>query len=167
MDVINRKVLEGVGTTQICQDHGDMTLGELNNHRASGHAGKALTAMVLDAHHGPLSDFAQYAIASKLHRVARLDGLLTRVMAEMDSQKIGELDPKLVKEAVSLLTTASKEMGEWKPDGGEKAEATAQLAQSIVIHAAVQAGKMAQRVIDVAAVSTLDSTKSSDEDTTE
>jgi len=30
-------------------------------------------------------------------------------------------------------------MGEWKPDGGDKADATRQLAQSIVIHAAVAA----------------------------
>lgn len=63
------------------------------------------------------------------------------------------VDSNLIAEYRAVLEQAAKECGEWKPDGGEKAEATAQLAQSIVIHAAVEAQKLDQKVktLDISA----------------
>ena len=48
-------------------------------------------------------------------------------------------DKDLVSEYRACLEQAAKEAGEWKPDNGQKAEAMAKLAQSIVIHSAVLA----------------------------
>lgn len=45
-------------------------------------------------------------------------------------------DKDVVSEYRSVLEQAAKEAGEWKPDNGQKAEAMAKLAQSIVIHGA-------------------------------
>ncbi len=48
-------------------------------------------------------------------------------------------DKDVISEYRACLEQAAKEAGEWKPDNGQKAEAMAKLAQSIVIHAAVVA----------------------------
>jgi hypothetical protein len=113
----------------------------LEHHRRAGHASAAVTKQVLQAASGAqLSQLATIAIASKVNRVRVLDDLLNRTMEEIHYKKIGELNPKLMDSARSLLESAAKEMGEWRPDGGEKAEATAKLAQSIVIHGAAIAG---------------------------
>jgi uncharacterized protein YunC (DUF1805 family) len=139
-DQINLDCQAGVGTQQISQDYG-LDRASIDHHRRSGHAERAVTAALLRASAGEeLSQFAQIAIASKVNRVRVLDDLLNRTMEEIHHKKIGELNPKLMDSARSLLESAAKEMGEWRPDGGEKAEATAKLAQSIVIHGAAVAG---------------------------
>ena len=138
---INIRCLEGQGTQQIAQDFG-ISRAMIDNHRQSGHAGKALTAMVLDAHSGPLSELHQYFIASKANRIRRLDELLRMSWEALETQAArgkDAIDPVLIKVSKDLMESASKELGEWSPDGGKKADATAALAQSIVIHAAVAA----------------------------
>jgi len=135
IDAINLACVEGQGTQAIAKDFGiSRTL--IEHHRASGHAARAITKAVLDAHSGPMSDFANICIANKLRRVQELDVLYFRLKEEISAQTVGNLDPKLVREAVGLLATAAKEMGEWRPDGGEQSDAATKLAQSIVIHAA-------------------------------
>lgn len=133
--------MEGMGTQQIAEDYGH-TRGAIDSHRAGGHAGKAMTAMILDAHKGPLSELHQYFIASKANRIRRLDELLRMSWEALETQaERGKdaIDPVLIKVSKDLMESASKELGEWSPDGGKKADATAALAQSIVIHAAVAA----------------------------
>lgn len=134
IDAINLACVEGQGTQAIAKDFG-ISRSLLDHHRTSGHPARALTKAVLDAHAGPMSDFADIAIASKLRRVQEMDALFGRLKQEIAGQPVGSLDAKLM-EAVGLLSNAAKEMGEWRPDGGEKAEVSAMLAQSIVIHAA-------------------------------
>lgn len=148
-----------------------MTLSELNGHRKAGHAGKGITAMVLAAGSGEIGQLARNEIAKKSVRLERLEYLYLRLHKEIEQAKVGELDPRIATAAAMMLQQAAKEMGEWRPDGGEKAEATAQLAQSIVIHAAVSSGKALgydraakQVTLDVSAN---DSTKSSEPSTTE
>lgn len=139
VDAINTACLEGIGTKQIASDFG-LTVAMIDAHRGSGHAGKALTRMVLDAHNGPLSSFAQIFIANKENRVRKLDEWLQKVdQAIIATPKDTPVDPKLLKVGVEIIRTAAQELGEWRPDGGEKAEALGKLAQSIVIHAAVEA----------------------------
>ena len=139
-DQINIACQNGTGNQQIAQDYG-LDRASIENHRSSGHAGRAITEMLLRAADRPeLQNLAAVAIARKQHRVEVLDRLLSRVLDEVESQDKGKLSPNLIKEARGLLETASKEMGEWRPDGGEKAESTARLAQSIVIHSAAVAG---------------------------
>jgi len=143
VDQINLDCQSGVGTQQIAQDYG-LDRASIDHHRRSGHAERAVTAALLRASAGEeLSQFARIAIASKVNRVRVLDDLLNRTMEEIHFKKIGELNPKLMDSARSLLESAAKEMGEWRPDGGEKADATAKLAQSIVIHGAAIAGVLA------------------------
>jgi len=125
---------------QIAQEY-SLPVASVDGHRKNGHAERAVTESVLQAASGAqLSQLATIAIASKVNRVRVLDDLLNRTMEEIHFKKIGELNPKLMDSARSLLESAAKEMGEWRPDGGEKAEATAKLAQSIVIHGAAIAG---------------------------
>ena len=120
----------------IAKDY-NLSLEAVNHHRSSGHAGRELTRQVLQAgDSGVLSEFAQISIASKVNRVRSLDDLYNRTMEEIHAKKVGELNPKLIDTAKGLLESAAKEMGEWRPDGGEKAEAIGKLAQSIVIHGA-------------------------------
>ncbi len=106
--------------------------------------------MVLDAHGGPLSEFAQFFIASKANRIRKLDEWLAMVDKAIqyvppdrpaDAPPITP-DPKLLKVGVEIIRVAAQELGEWRPDGGEKAEALGKLAQSIVIHAAVENRKV-------------------------
>jgi len=140
VDQVNLDCQVGMGTQQIAQNYG-LDRASIDHHRKSGHAEKAITSQVLQAASGAqLSQLATIAIASKVNRVRVLDDLLNRTMEEIHFKKVGELNPKLMDSARSLLESAAKEMGEWKPDGGEKAEATAKLAQSIVIHGAAIAG---------------------------
>ena len=141
---INIACQEGVGTQQIAQDYGH-SRAAIDSHRTSGHAARALTKAILDAHKGPLSEYAQIFIASKLNRMTILDELLVMATDALRSQKergVDQVDAKLMKEARSLLETAEKMTGEWRPDGGEKAEANKLLAQSIVIHALATANVM-------------------------
>lgn len=131
-----------MGTQQIAQNYG-LDRASIDHHRKSGHVEKSITEAVLQAGAGgQLSQLASIAIASKVNRVRVLDDLLNRTMEEIHHKKIGELNPKLMDSARSLLESAAKEMGEWRPDGGEKADAVNKLAQSIVIHSAVISGSM-------------------------
>lgn len=148
VDAINLACVEGVGSKDIAKTFG-ISQSNIDHHRKSGHAARAITAQVLAAHNGPLSELAQVAIASKTYRVRALDELFIRVRGEIAEQPTGALDPKLVREAVGILSTAAKEMGEWKPDGGEKADATRQLAQSVVIHALSNAAPTTKPVLTV------------------
>jgi len=175
-DLINIACMEGVGTMQIAQQYGLQTTS-IDHHRRSGHPGKALTAMVLDAHNGPLSDFTRIQIASKVERMTKLQTIVDKVEQVIEerakayahlpggstglvglklriigrgiaSQVVEEsfFDKELAGEYRALLEQAAKEAGEWKPDGGEKADATRMLAQSIVIHASVAAQNLDQKV---------------------
>lgn len=164
---INLACMEGVGTQQIAQDYG-LERASIDHHRRSGHPAKALNALVLDAHKGPLSPFVEIQIASKVERMRKLQtivekveqvlaeraevyshlpggstglvGLKCRTIGQGAASRVVEesfFDKELASEYRAILEQAAKEAGEWKPDGGDKAEATRQLAQSIVIHAAV------------------------------
>lgn len=55
-------------------------------------------------------------------------------------------DKDVVSEYRAVLEQAAKEAGEWKPDGGEKADAQLKLAQSIIIHAATSMHTLDQNV---------------------
>lgn len=144
VDKINLACAEGIGTQQIAQDYG-VERSSVDWHRKSGHVARDLTRQVLDAQGGPLSEFAAVAIASKLNRVRELDHLYRRVRAEIDGQDVGKLDGKLIAQAVTVLATAAKELGQWTPDGGDAAAATDRLAASIVIHASVAAKALEQK----------------------
>ena len=149
INAINTACLEGVGTQQIAQDYG-IARASIDHHRISGHAGKALTRMVLDASNGPLSELHSFFIASKANRIGKLDEYL-RLIDKALAASDGPPDSKLLKVGVEIIRTAASELGEWRPDGGEKAEATLKLAQSIVIHAAVDAakGQLVPKTIDI------------------
>jgi len=132
--------MEGVGNKQIVEDHHGMTHDALMAHRTSGHAARDLTAKVLQAGaSGVLSEIAAVQISRKAYRLEQLDYAMTIVKDALDTQRAsdkGSIDAKLVAQIPILVSTAAKEMGEWRPDGGEKAESAANLARSIVIHAA-------------------------------
>lgn len=169
LDRIDQRILEGVGTQAIAEEFGvdRMSIG---NHRSSGHAAKGLTRQVLNAHTGPLSDYAAITIASKLERMKRLDahmkaierviqqraevfsklpggdtGLIAmrlKMIGSGDNSQVVEeafFDKDLSTEYRAVMEQATKEAGQWKPDGGDAAAATDRLAQSIVIHASVAA----------------------------
>lgn len=68
IDAINFACVEGQGTQAIAKNVG-ISRSLIEHHRASGHPARALTAMVLDAHSGPLSDLRQIFIDSKANRV--------------------------------------------------------------------------------------------------
>lgn len=141
IEAINIRCLEGLGTQAICEEFG-LSRSSVNQHRISGHAARKLTEMVIQGSTSPLSDLHQIFIAQKAFRVRRLDELLGLAWNSLKTQELGgadKVDPVLIKVSQGLLECAAKEMGEWKPDGGAKADATMQLAQSIVIHAAVSA----------------------------
>lgn len=149
IDQINTRCLEGTGTQQIAQEFG-FTRAAIDAHRGSGHAGRALTRAVLDARNGPLAPIAQFFIADKANRIATLDRWLAIIDKSIryvppgtpdDAPPIAP-DAKLLKVGVEIIRVAAQELGEWRPDGGEKAEALGKLAQSIVIHAAVEAKNM-------------------------
>jgi hypothetical protein len=163
--------MEGIGTKVLAEEYGH-TMVSLENHRSSGHASRELTRQVLGAvaTGGPLSEFAQVAIAQKTHRIRALDELARKIETVIRERgaKYGHLpggetglisirqrmigsgenatiidepffDKDVISEYRSCLEQAAKEAGEWKPDNGQKAEAMAKLAQSIVIHSAVLA----------------------------
>ena len=93
-----------------------------------------------------LDELAQIFIASKVNRIRKLDEYLwlidRQIMSAPKNDKgVALVDPKLLKVGVEILRSAAQERGEWVPDGGKSADATAKLAQSIVIHAAVEARK--------------------------
>lgn len=133
---INLDCQSGIPNQEIAQVY-NVDKVSLEHHRRAGHASSAVTRQVLQAASGDqLSQLASIAIASKVSRVRYLDDLLNRTLEEIHAKKVGELNPKLMDSARSLLESAAKEMGEWRPDGGEKAEAIGKLAQSIVIHGA-------------------------------
>lgn len=181
---VDIRCLEGIGTQAIAAEFG-ISLSSLNNHRTGGHPARELTRQVLNAHAGPLSDFAQIMIASKVVRVQKLQTAIDKLEAAIAARAVayghlpgGEtglivlkrkllgsgpmayeieeavFDSAIISEYRAILEQAAKECGEWRPDGGEKAEATARLAQSIVIHAAVNASKAISeptQVIDIKA----------------
>ena len=120
---------------QIAQDY-NITTAALNSHRQGGHAGKALTAMVLQAGNRPeLAQLASIAISSKAYRVAELQALYDRCKLEIFDTKVGDLDTRFIKEAVNCLTTAAKEMGDWVPaksgDGECEGEQRVQVLQIV------------------------------------
>ncbi|NBW07836.1 MAG: hypothetical protein EBR82_07395 [Caulobacteraceae bacterium] len=145
-DAINIRIMEGVGNHAIAEEFG-VTVASVAHHRTAGHANRDITRQVLDAQGGPLSEFAQVAIATKLRRVRELDYLYKRVRDEIESQDKGKLDGKMVAQAVNILGQAAKELGQWAPDGGDQAAATKMLAQSIVIHALAKGETIENKVV--------------------
>ncbi len=149
IEAINIACLEGQGTQAIAKDYG-FSRSVIENHRSGGHPSRELTKMVIEGRNGPLSELHQFFISSKANRIRKLDEWLEMIDRSIryvppgtpaDAPPITP-DAKLLKVGVEIIRTAAQELGEWRPDGGEKAEALGKLAQSIVIHAAVEAKKM-------------------------
>jgi hypothetical protein len=148
--------MEGQATVSIAEWSG-FTKGEIQSHRTGGHASKNVTEMVLTAQSngGVLEPLANIVIANKVNRIRNIDRLvhgLHRVL-ELRAEKWGEthkdvpgietgwvlpdgrVDTDLARIYKDLHEHASKEGGEWRPDGGAKAEATNNLAHAIIVHA--------------------------------
>lgn len=166
IDAINIALGEGASNKQVAGDFG-LTVFAVDHHRASGHAGRALTAAVIQAgKSGVLSSFAKYEIAAKSHRIRKLQRIATKIerviiqrseaykalpggdtgLIGLKLKSIGSgplaqmveesfFDGELVKTYCAILEQAAKEAGEWRPDGGAKAEATNNLAHAIIVHA--------------------------------
>jgi hypothetical protein len=176
VDRINIDMLDGIGTQNLAEKY-RLPKSELDYHKKSGHASRALTKMVLDAHNGPLSPFVAIQIASKVERMTKLQTIVEKVeqvireraeayshlpggstgLVGLKLRTVGQgaaareveesfFDKELAGEYRALLEQAAKEAGEWKPDGGDKADATRLLAQSIVIHASVAAQTLDSKV---------------------
>lgn len=133
---INGKLLEGVANGAIAQQYG-VTTAQVERHRARGHAARAINQAILAAgESGALAPIASIAISAKSERLSKLQSLFDTCYkyVQVDDSN-GVINHKLVAVAASILKHAAEEMGEWRPDGGKQAEATAKLAQSIIIHA--------------------------------
>lgn len=139
VDQINLECIEGRGSAEIAGRYG-IAKPVMDHHRTAGHASRAVTRAILDTQATTLPEFAAVAITNKLYRLQELDWLYRRVKAEIEAKQVGELDPQLIRSAESVLRTSQQALGQWTPDGGAEANATRQLAQSIVIHAAITGG---------------------------
>lgn len=138
---IDLRLVEGHAAYGLAQEFG-LPQSSMEQHRQRGHAARNINQAIISAGEtGILAPIAQHAISTKAYRVGELQRLYDRVISEITSQEVGELNHRLVAVGIELLENASKEMGTWRPDGGKAAEATDKLAQSIVIHAAVEAKK--------------------------
>lgn len=140
---INLRLLEGMAAMQIAQQYGGGHLSrvQIERHRSKGHAARSINEAIITAGSGPIAVLGQVAISKKLERLNYLQELVDKCMFHIRADHAKDLiNHKLVQVAANLIKQGAEEMGEWRPDGGKAAEATAKLAQSIVIYAASNAG---------------------------
>ena len=136
VQTINLRIVEGIPPMQLAADYG-LQKAQIERHRRLAHANRAINQAILQAgQSGILSPIAAVSISSKAERLGKLQELFDICLHHIRKDHAQDLiNHKLVGVAAQLLKHSAEEMGEWRPDGGQQAAATAKLAQSIIIHA--------------------------------
>jgi len=176
VNLINIDILDGIGTQNLAEkyglDRGSINHHRQNGHAAreltkmvlDAHKGPLSPFVAIQIANKvermtklqTIVDKVEQVIEERAKAYAHLPGGSTGLVG-LKLRTIGQglaareveesfFDKELAGEYRALLEQAAKEAGEWKPDGGEKADATRMLAQSIVIHASVAAQNLDQKV---------------------
>lgn len=148
--------MEGQSTVTISEWSG-LSKSVIESHRTAGHPARKVTEMVLTAQSsgGTLGELAAIVLSSKVNRIRNIDRLVHQIHRIVEARAEtyskdhknvpgietgwvlpdGRVDTDLARVYKDLHEHASKESGEWRPDGGAKAEATNNLAHAIIVHA--------------------------------